>query len=228
MLCPMGFGFKNFAFTLPGEADAAGEEHRFQPLVPGAVLVVTHQGESAARKLDPNLVGTARMEADVDQAGVTIGEAVKLQTGVFDTFSFLLHGENLVLSAVLEEKILPIAIFWGRSMDHGHIFFDHLALLDCLGQSCRGLFGSGEDHDAAHVFIQPVDGENLAPKGLFQFGGNLCFGIQAHRLDANRQVPVGIKNVHKGLLCWNLYHYITGMGKWERFCLKKVKISCII
>ena len=85
-------------------------------------------------------------------------------------------------------------------MDHGHVFFDHLALLDGLGQCCCSLLGPGKNHHTAHIFIQPMDGENLATQGLFQFSGDLCFGVQAHGLDAHRQVPVGIKNVHKGLL----------------------------
>ena len=75
--------------------------------------MVAHQGESAAGKLHPDLMGSAGVEPHMDQAGFAGGQAMELQTGVFDAFSLLFDGENFVLSAVLEEEILPIAIFRG-------------------------------------------------------------------------------------------------------------------
>ena len=58
-----------------GEGQAAGEEHGSGGLVPGAVLVVAHQGEAAAGELYPDLMTAACMEPDPDQRSITCGES---------------------------------------------------------------------------------------------------------------------------------------------------------
>ena len=116
----------------------------------------------------------------------------------FNEYAPVTH-ENLVLFAVFPQKVFPVAAFRGRAVDQGHVFFDHAAFLDGFGQGSGGLFGAGIDHDAAHVFVQAVDGEDLAAQGFFQRGGNVGFRIKSHGLDADGDITVGKKNFHGNL-----------------------------
>ena len=172
--------------------------------------MVAHQGEPPAGELDPDLVAPSGVEPDADQAFFALGQPAEFQPGVLDTLALLLHGEDLVLPAVLEEEILPVAGLRGRAVDHGNIFLHHGTLLDGLGEGCSGVFVPGKHHDAAHVFIQPVDGEDLTAQLFFQGGGDLCFRIQAHGLDADRQIAVGIQQFHTDFSSLvRFYNYIT-------------------
>ena len=130
----------------------------------------------------------AGVEPDVDQAGIAVGAPLEFQTGIFHALALFFDGEDLVLAAVLEEEILPVAAFRGRAVDHGHIFLHHRAFLYRLAEGGGGLLGAGVDHNTAHVQIQPVDGEDLA----FQCGGDFVLRVHAHRLDDHIQVTVSI------------------------------------
>jgi len=179
--CPFGQCFKLFCFSLIGEGDPAGEEHGFCPLVPGAVFVISHQGEAAAGELHPNLVAAACMEADADKAGLAFGQPFVFQPGLLYAASLPFYHKNLVLFAVLPQKILPVAAFRGCSMDHSHVFLYHGPLLDGFGKGSGRLLGAGIDHDAAHIQIQPVDGIDLTAKLLLQCFGDTGFRVQSHR-----------------------------------------------
>ena len=176
-----------------GEGDAAGEEQGSGAGVPCTIFVVAHQGEAPAGELDPDLVAAAGMEPDADQTGFSGRQTGKFQPGVFHALAFFFHGEDLVFPAVLEEEILPVAAFRRCAVDHGHIFLDHSAFLDGLTQGRGGLFGTGVDHDAAHVQVQPVNGEYFAPQGFLQRSRNAHFGIQPHGLDDHGNIPVRIQ-----------------------------------
>ena len=65
-LCPIGQLFKSHFHTLPGEGDAAREEHGGGGFVLGAVFVVAYQGEAAAGKLHPDLVAAASVQPDAN------------------------------------------------------------------------------------------------------------------------------------------------------------------
>ena len=87
-------------------------------------------------------------------------------------------------------------------MNHGYVFLYHSAVLHCLGQGGGSLFCAGVNHDAAHIFVKPVDGgKSPRPAFFFQLCGNLRFGIQPHGLDADGQVfIVKIKSPFGSLL----------------------------
>ena len=64
---PVRNRLKDLLFPLVGESDPTGEEHGCDPCIPGAIFVITQQGISPGGKLNPDLVASAGMEADVDQ-----------------------------------------------------------------------------------------------------------------------------------------------------------------
>ena len=158
--------------------------------------MIAHQGEPPGGKLDPDLVAAARAEPDAHEAFLPFGQTAKFQPGLFYTAPLTFYHEDLVLLAVLPQKVLPVAAFGRGAVDHGHVFLDHGAFLYGFGEGSGGLLGAGIDHHTAHVFIQPVNGEDVAAKAFLQSGRNFRFGIQAHRLDADDDLLVGIKNFH--------------------------------
>ena len=158
--------------------------------------MVTNKRETSGRKLDPDLVAAARMEPDADQAFFPFGQTVEFQTGLFYTAPLTFYHKDLVLLAVFPQKVLPVAAFGRGAVDHGHVFLDHGAFLNGFGEGSGGLLGAGVDHHTAHVFIQPVNGEDVPAKAFLQSGRNFRFGIQAYRLDADDDLFVGIKNFH--------------------------------
>ena len=66
--CPFWGGFKMHLLALIGECDPAGEKHGSGLFVPGTILVVTHQRETPAGKLHPDLVTASGMQPDADKA----------------------------------------------------------------------------------------------------------------------------------------------------------------
>ena len=83
-------------------------------------------------------------------------------------------------------------------MDHCHVFLHHRPFLDGFGKGSGRLLGAGVNHDAAYVFIQPVDGKNLTSQLFFQCRRDLRLGVQSHALDTYDDLFVGIENVHRG------------------------------
>ena len=67
-LPPMGKGFEPFGFPVPGEGNAAGEEHGGGLFIPGAVFMIAHQGKPPGGELHPDLMAAAGMEPDAYQA----------------------------------------------------------------------------------------------------------------------------------------------------------------
>ena len=161
--------------------------------------MVAYQGEATAGKLHPDLMAAAGVEPDANQGGVGVRQASVFQAGIFDPLALFFDGEDLVFAAVFEEKILPVTGLRGGAVKQGHVFLDHGSLLDGLGQLGGGLLCAGVDHDAADVFVQPVDGENVAAEGFLQGGGEFGFSVQPCGLDADDEVFVGIENVHGNL-----------------------------
>ena len=51
------------------------------------------------------------------------------------------------------------------------------ALIKSYGHNKSKWFGAGVEHDAAHIFVQPVDGEHLAAEGFLQGFGNFLLRI---------------------------------------------------
>ena len=162
--------------------------------------MVTHQRKPTTGKLDPDLVAASGMQANVDLAGFTFRKAIEFQPGLFDALSLPFDCKDLVSCAVLPQKVFPVTAFRRRTMHHGTVFFYHAAFLDGLGKGSGSGFGPGVDHDTTHILIQSVDGEDLSAQSVDQCGRNLCFRIQPHRLDTHRDLPVRIKNFHKGPL----------------------------
>ena len=193
---PLRQCFEGHFLSLPGEGDLAGKQHRRSGRVPGTVFVVAHQGIAAGRKLDPDLVAAAGVEPDADEACLACAQPHKFQPGFFHAAPLPFHNEDLILLRVLPQKVRPVALFRGRAVDHGNVLFDHGALLNRLGQRCGGLFCPGIDHDAAYVFVQPVDGEGFTAQLFLQRGGNIVFGVKSHGFDADRNAAVRIKNFH--------------------------------
>ena len=67
--------FKPALFPAPGKADAAGKQHRLRSFVPGAVLVVAHQGVPPGGKLHPYLVAPSGVETNPDETAFPGGKA---------------------------------------------------------------------------------------------------------------------------------------------------------
>ena len=57
-------------------------------------------------------------------------------------------------------------MFRGRAVNQRHIFLDHGPFLNGPGQSGGSGLGAGVDHDAANIFVQPVQGENFPAQRL--------------------------------------------------------------
>ena len=62
-------------------------------------------------------------------------------------------------------------------MDLGHIFLYQPALLDQPGEFGGSGPGAGVEHHAAHVLIQPVQGENIPAQLLPQSLGHIRFRV---------------------------------------------------
>ena len=129
--------------------------------------MVTHQREATAGELDPDLMAAAGVQPDGNEGSITLGETPKFQPCGFDTGSLLFYNKNLVFTTVFEEKILPIAGLRGCAVDKGHVFFDHSAVLDGFAQSGGSGFCAGVDHDAANIFVQPVQRKDLSTEVFF-------------------------------------------------------------
>ena len=154
--------------------------------------MVTNQWETTGRELNADLMTSAGVQPHMNQAFLAVRQTVELQTGVFDTLALLFNGENLVFSTVFEEKIFPVSRFGGSAMDQGYILLHHGTFLNSPGKLRRCLFSFGEDHDAAYIFVQSMDGVDLAADG----SRNFMFGIYAHRLDDDDEMLVRIKCFH--------------------------------
>ena len=81
-------------------------------------------------------------------------------------------------------------------MDTGYIFLDHLAFLDQPGEMGGSFLGPGIDHDTANIFVQSVEGIEIASQQFLQPGRYFLFGIQPYRFEANSNFFIGIKNFH--------------------------------
>ena len=147
ILRPLGQLFEGDGFTAVGEGQPAGEQHGSGFLCPGAVFVVTHQGEAPAGKLHPDLMAAARMQPDGHKRMISCRQTPKFQPCRFYAGSLLFHHEDLVLPAVLKQKILPVTAFRRCTVNHGHILLDHLAILDDFGQPGGSGLIAGIDHD---------------------------------------------------------------------------------
>ena len=153
--------------------------------------MIAHQGESPGGELDPDLMAPSGMEPDPHKTLFALCQPGELEPGCLDAAPLALDHEDLVPLAVLPEKIFPVPGLGRGAVDHCHIFFYHRAFLHRFGQLCSRLLCPGEDHNAAHILVQPMDGENLAPKLFLQGGGKFMLGIKPHRLDADDDLLVG-------------------------------------
>ena len=154
--------------------------------------MVAHQRKFSAGELYPNLVTAAGVQADAHQGGFSGGQTLEFQPGLFYTPAFPVDHVHLVLPAVLPQQVFPVPGFRGTAMHQGHIFFDHRPLLYRPAQSRGSLTGLGIDHNAAHVFVQTVNGEYFTTQG----GGDIEFRVHSHRLDAYDDVFITIQQFH--------------------------------
>ena len=159
--------------------------------------MIAHQREPPAGKLHPNLMAAPGMQADAHKTHFSGTQTLKFQMCVLHTLAFGFDHKNLVLTAVLEEKIRPVAPFRGCTVNHGNIFLDETSVLHGLAQSGSGGLGAGIDHHTTHVFVQTVDREDLSAQLFFQRSGEFHLRIQPYRLDAGHKTAVSIQNFHR-------------------------------
>ena len=197
--------FKGFDSALVGEGELAGKEHGGRGVVLAAVFPVSHQRESPGGKLHPDLMAAPGVQTDAHKAGVGSCETGVLQPSFFDPFSFLFHHKNLVFAAILKEKIPPISTFRGRSVNQGHIFLHHCALLNRLGKSGRCRLRPGVDHDASHILIQPMHRKKFTAQLLGQRGRDIMLRVLSHSFDAQGDLVICIENFHCATLLF--LHY---------------------
>ena len=150
--------------------------------------MVTHQRISPAGKLDTDLVAAARMQPHPDQGPLPCGQAGEFQPGRLHACTLLIDHEYLILPTVLKQQILPIAGFRWCTVDHSHVLLDHAPLLDLPGKARSSLLGAGIDHDAAYIFIQPVQGIDLVPQQCRHF----MFRVNPHRFDTDHDLRIRI------------------------------------
>ncbi len=172
---------------LIGECDPAGIKHRFCLSSPAAVLVVAHQGESPAGKLYTDLVASSGVKTDVDATALTGIQHPVCKPGLFDPSALLFYHKDFIFAAVLKKQIFPITLLGRPAVDHSHVLLDHFSVLDGFGEPGGSLLCAGEDHYAAHVLIQSVQGINLSAQFPSQTLGQIVFGIQPDRLDADNK-----------------------------------------
>ena len=92
--------------------------------------MVAYQGKSPTGELYPDLVAAACEQTHMDKAFFSRCQAPVLKFCFFHTGSGFLHYKHLVLAAVFEEKIREDATVFRLAMNHGHIFFYHLSILN--------------------------------------------------------------------------------------------------
>lgn len=162
--------FKPALFPAPREADAAGKQHRVCALIPGTVLVVAHQRIPSGGKLYPDLVAPPRMQANADETAPPAERRVNSSRAFLtpDRSRFTTYTLFFRLSFHRRSSQSPDS---GKPMNHGYVFLYHSAVLHCLGQGGGSLFCAGVNHDAAHIFVKPVDGENLPAQRFFSSAG---------------------------------------------------------
>ena len=160
--CPSGGTGELPHLSFVGEGDAAGPEHGRGAFVPGAVFVVAHKRKAPAGKLHTDLVASAGVEPDADEGGVVAGQTGKSKARGFYTGTLPLDHKDLILPAILKQKIFPISHFRRLPMDLRHVFLDHFSLLDQLGELSSGSFCPGKDHHTAHLTVKPVKRKNFS------------------------------------------------------------------
>ena len=164
----MGQCSKNLGFSLIWKTDLAGKQHRICPFIPGTVLVITNQREAPAGKLHPDLVTAPGVKPDADKTvSVHNSKADKFQSCFFYALSLPFYCENLVLFGILPKKVCPVTVFGHVAMNHGNVFFYHSSFLYRFGQGGSSLLISCVDHNAAYVFVQPVDRIDLTAQLFF-------------------------------------------------------------
>ena len=95
--------------------------------------MVTNQRESPTGKLDPDLVAAPSMESYMDQTGFSGGKPLEFQPGLLNAGPLALYHKDLILPAVLPEKVFPVALSRRSAMDHGYVFFHHGSFLYSSG-----------------------------------------------------------------------------------------------
>ena len=95
--------------------------------------MVANQGETPGRKLHPNLVTPAGVEPDTNKGVFSDRQPLKLQSRFFDAAPHPLDNVYFVLVGILPQKVLPVAGFRGRAVNHGNVFFYHGAFLHSFG-----------------------------------------------------------------------------------------------
>lgn len=65
--------------------------------------MIAYQRESAAGKLDADLVAATGVQTDTDQTGFPLGQPIERKSGLFHTFTLPLHHKHFVLLAVFPQ-----------------------------------------------------------------------------------------------------------------------------
>lgn len=126
------------------------------------VFAVTQERIAFFCGLDPDLVGTARLQDELDQAH---------RTGIPDSVGEVLHGENGFLGArgpgrnhpddvialVLLKKVSPAGGAFEASLDPGDVRAENFALLEGPREAFRRLRSLGDDHDSGCITVEPVN-----------------------------------------------------------------------
>ena len=89
--------------------------------------MISQQRESAAGKLDPDLVASAGVEANVDKSG-RVDKSCEFKACFFYTLAFFFYNIDLIDFAVFEQQILPYAVCGWFSVDQCPVFFHHFSL----------------------------------------------------------------------------------------------------
>ena len=87
-----------------GEGEAAGIEHGGSGLVPGAVLVVAHQGEAPGGKLHSYLMAAPGVESHTHQGLLARFQQAVGQPCFFNAAAFPLNYKSLGFAAVLPQE----------------------------------------------------------------------------------------------------------------------------
>ena len=198
--------FHRFPRPRMGKGQAVRPEGDLTGIIDFRVLPFSHQGESPAGKLHPDLMGPARLQPDAHLGKIFRGrKPLIVQRRLLDALgggvSNVGHPSCLVPAQQVPEGFL----LFRYTMEHRQIFFFKFPFPNLPGKLRSGLGISRQHHQAADHPIQSVNGANICfcvskflPKQIRQAAGFIG-GQHPGRLHADHNIRIQINNFHTAL-----------------------------
>lgn len=126
-----------------------------------AVQRITHDRRAQMLQMYPDLMGSPGMQATLDQAYRTaiehaLGKLAKHGSGRAPPRS-MHHRHSDSLNRITTDRLVDFSAISHRALHQGQIAAAHASTGELLGQQGHCRLGARHDHQAAGVFIQPVN-----------------------------------------------------------------------